>query len=371
MWPGISFAILAASLAFAEESGSAGLKSLYEAQRWAELHDALGKVKGNDLYRGAVGVIFNQDPRRTENLLLSVIKSAPRSEGAYQAYEWLSHLYLRSGQYSRLLTMMDERWATFPERPERKQEEAELGGFRGLPDQIVADTRPSILQHENGSIFIPLSVNGSSATYFFDTGAWVSCMSESEAQRLGLRIRRTSGKMGTMTNSAGFRTAVAREVVVGELHLKNVSFAIFPDDREPWSVLPPGRRGIIGMPILLAFRTLRWVPDGALEIGGKSAPLDVRKSNLIFDDDHLVVTVGIQGRKTLAALDTGALGTDLYQNLAAQFPSLMESGKKESTEVRGVGGAEKYDSVIVPELRFEVGGVETVLRPAHVLLNRG
>jgi len=48
----------------------------------------------------------------------------------------------------------------------------------------------------------------------------------------------------------------------------------------------------------------------------------------------------------------------------------MESGKKESTEVRAVGGAETYESVIIPELRFEVGGMETVLRPAHVLLNR-
>jgi predicted aspartyl protease len=194
-------------------------------------------------------------------------------------------------------------------------------------------------------------------------------MSESEAQRLGLSIRETTGKMGTMTNSADFRTAVAREVVVGEIHLKNVSFAIFPDDREPWSVLPPGRRGIIGMPILLAFHTLRWVPDGALEIGRRSAPLDVSKSNLIFDDDHLAVTVGAQGKEALAVLDTGALSTDLYQALVVQFPSLMESGKKEPTEVRGVGGDETYDSLIIPELKFEVGGLETVLRPAHVLLN--
>jgi predicted aspartyl protease len=371
MWEGISFAILAASLAFAEESSSVALKSLYEARRWAELHEALGDVKGNNLYRGAVAVVFNQDPLRTENLLLSVIKSAPRSEEAYQAHEWLSHLYLRSGQYRRLLLIMDKQWATFPEKSERKEEEAELGGFRGLPDQIARKTRPSILQHENGSIFIPLSVNGSSATYFFDTGAWVSCMSESEAQRLGLSIRGTSGKMGTMTNSVGFRTAVAREVVVGQIHLKDVSFAIFPDDREPWSVLPPGHRGIIGMPILLAFHTLRWVPEGALEIGGKSSPLEVRKSNLIFDDDHLAVTVGVQGRKGLAALDTGALSTDLYQALAAQFPSLMESGKRESSEVRGVGGPETYESVVIPELRFEVGGLETVLRPARILLNRG
>lgn len=173
-----------------------------------------------------------------------------------------------------------------------------------------------------------------------------------------------------MTSSAGFRTAVAQEVVVGEIHLKNVSFAIFADDREPWSDLPPGRRGIIGMPILLAFRTLRWAPEGALEIGGKAARLEVRKSNLIFDDDHLAVSVGVQGGKGLAALDTGALSTDLYQTLTIQFPSLMESSKKESREVRGVGGAETYDSLIIPELTFELGGLETVLRPAHVLLNR-
>lgn len=369
-WLCILFALLVAPIVYAEDTADARLKVLYEERRWAELHDAIGKGKDNELYRGAVAVVFNQDPRRAENLLLSVIRSSPRSEESYQAYEWLSHLYLRFGQYHRLLRIMEKRWAGFPEKSDRKPEQDAMSGFRGLPDQVVELTHSAVLRHEKASIFVPLTINGSAAEYFFDTGAWVSCMSASEAKRLGLSVRDTAGTLGSMTNAAGFRSAVAKEAVIGKIHFRNVSFAVFPDTQEPWLTLAPGRRGLIGIPILVAFRTLRWTAGGALEIGGKQAALDVHKSNLIFDDDHLAVMIDVGGRKALGALDTGAESTDFYQTLAAQFPSLVESGKKGVTEVRGVGGVETYDSLTLPEFKFTVGGLETALRPAHVLLNR-
>ncbi|MEO7145952.1 MAG: hypothetical protein ABI165_20865, partial [Bryobacteraceae bacterium] len=77
------------------------------------------------------------------------------------------------------------------------------------------------------------------------------------------------------------------------------------------------------MPILLGFRTLRWVADGAVEIGQNPGPADARQSNLVFDDDHLVVSAALNGRKVPATLDTGAIGTDLYAAFAQQFPSLL------------------------------------------------
>jgi len=39
----------------------------------------------------------------------------------------------------------------------------------------------------NGSI--PVSVNGTSGEYLFDTGAWQSVVTEPEARRLGLTVR--------------------------------------------------------------------------------------------------------------------------------------------------------------------------------------
>lgn len=195
-------------------------------------------------------------------------------------------------------------------------------------------------------------------------------MSESEAKRLGLIIRETSGTLGQAAGArVGFRIAVAQQVVVGKTHFQNVSFAVFPDNQEPWSTLPPGRRGILGIPVLVAFRTLCWNREGTLEIGAKPQAIHIRKSNLVFDNDHLVVTSIVQGREVRATLDTGALTTDLYKPFADEFASLLaEKGKKDSTEVRGVGHAEIFDSMTLPELKIRIAGLNTTLSPAHVLL---
>src|SRR5579871_493012 len=336
----------------------AELRSLYEGRRWTELQVALQKHKGGALYRGVVAAVFNDD-RRAERLLRSVIASAPRSDDAYEAYEWLAHIYFRTGQYHRYIADMEARWAAFPNKSELKNEQAAVAGFRGLPDQTVDGTGPARLPHEPGKIFIPISINNSSATYFFDTGAWVNCMSESEARRLGLAIHEADGTLGTGTGARiQFRTAVAPQLTVGNTRFKNVSFAIFRDDQEPWSDLPVGRRGLIGIPVILGLRTLRWTRDGILEIGMKSAPAGRRTSNLFFDDDHLVVAAQSGERKMLATLDTGAQTTDLYEAFARQFADVIrDAGQKDTTEVRGVGHSETFQSVTLPELRLNVGNL--------------
>ena len=50
---------------------------------------------------------------------------------------------------------------------------------------------------------------------------------------------------------------------------------------------------------------------------------------------------------------------------------IVESGRKGSTQVHGVGGAESYASVTLPEITFEIGGIHTILRSRDVLMNRG
>jgi hypothetical protein len=362
--------LFTASFLFGQRIPTTDLKALYDAQKWAELHDGIKKTKGNHFYRGAVAVVFHQNPRQAESLLDSVIKAGPKSDEAYQAYEWLSHLFLYSGRYKRLVSTMEARWAAFPGREGEQQEKAEIAPFRGLPDQVTVSVRPSTVPHADKSIFIPLSVNGLSAAYFFDTGAWLNAMSESEAKRLGLRFSDATGSSSTMTGRAGFRTAVADQLTVSGVRLENVSFAVFPDDGEPWSLLQPGRRGLLGMPIILAFRTLRWAQNGTVRIGEKPASFDVHRANMLFDNDHLAVTVEHKGHRALGAVDTGAETTDLLREFAVQFPATMVLGKKGTTQVRGVGGAESYESVTLPEITFEIGGIHTILRSQDVLMTR-
>jgi predicted aspartyl protease len=367
----ILLGILTIALGCRQHPMRGDLKALYEAQRWPELYDALEGTQGNDFYRGAVAVTFHQDPQRAESYLKSTIAAAPTSDEAYQAYEWLSHLFLYTGQYQRAVAIMEAKWTAFPEKTARVQEQAEFAAFQGAPDQITERAEPSTVPHEENSIFIPVSINGSPATFFFDTGAWVSTIGESEAKRLGLQFTDATGTLTTMTRPARFRTAVASRVVVGDVELANVTFFVGPDDQEPWSVLPSGRRGLLGIPVILAFRTLRWARSGTMRIGEPPAAFDVHTSNVVFDNDHLAVRVAFERRTAFAVVDTGAEGTDMFREFSVQFPSTMASGTKGSTQVRGVGGAESYESVRLPVLAFEVGGRWAILHGPHVLLSRG
>src|SRR5204863_3620807 len=82
---------------------SSQIKALYGDRNWLELSAALSQSESFPLYRASLAAAFNQNSRSTERQLLAVIKAAPRSEDAYEAYEQLSHLYLRQGQYHSLI----------------------------------------------------------------------------------------------------------------------------------------------------------------------------------------------------------------------------------------------------------------------------
>ena len=81
--------VLMVSAGLADDSAHSEIKSLYDARRWAELYRAVQGHQAPALYRGAVTAVFGDD-RRAEPILRSVISSAPHSEEAYEAYEWLA-----------------------------------------------------------------------------------------------------------------------------------------------------------------------------------------------------------------------------------------------------------------------------------------
>jgi hypothetical protein len=118
---------------------------LDDGRQWLESGADLN-ANSSMLLRGAAAAAFNEPS--AERLLRSVIQSQPGSDAANQAHELLSRIYLRSGQYRRLIENLD-RWATsFPNRTEMQSEKADVEQFRGLPDQRNGEKRVSILAHD-------------------------------------------------------------------------------------------------------------------------------------------------------------------------------------------------------------------------------
>jgi hypothetical protein len=121
--------------------------------------------------------------------------------------------------------------------------------------------------------------------------------------------------------------------------------------------------------MLVGLKTVRWQKAGNVEFAKKSKPFNIRDANLVFDNDHLIVSATVQGEKIRATVDTGAVSTNLYKLFAVKFEGLVKkNGKSGKTEVRGVGHAESFQSITLPKLNIRFGGADTVLSPAHVLL---
>jgi predicted aspartyl protease len=354
---------------------STDLESLYKSREWFELRDAVRASNAPAFYRGAVACGFG-DLQEARQQFTSVIKSAPKSEKAYQSRNMLAYLYFRTGQYRHALKEIDQMLMI---RPDNASDQAGRKLYMALsqsPEQSVTRQRVSRLPYEVkiGDPFIPLSVNGNVVKYLLDTGANISVMSESEAKRVGLTFHQVPVSASKIRGSSGaqsqssYRIAVAEQVVVGQFHLSHVAFLVLPDDQEPWTDLRLGERGALGISVLHAFRTVRFSNEGIFEIGFPSKP-QVQQSNLCFQDAYPIVEAELFTRRLRLALDTGAAETHLTVRFAKEFEGLLNDGKKSTRDVLGVDGSRRIEAVTLQELRFQVGGFNTLLRPAQVLLS--
>jgi hypothetical protein len=347
------------------QTSTGDLDTLYQARQWFELRETVTD-RSPAVLRGAVATAFNE-PARAESLLRSIVHDQPRSAAANDAYALLSQIYIRSGQYSRFLRTHREWGTTFSDSSELQREKENVEKFGGRPDQVNGPGRRATLRHEADALSVPVSIDGKTDDFLFDTGAWQSAMTELKARKLGLAIRDgTKVLVGSSGQAATFRTAVAKEVVLGAMRFRNVSFAVIAAE----GLFRDVELGVIGMPILLAVGRIRWSKDGTVEIGSTSPPSPSTTPNLVFDRHRLLLRADVLGRQVLTTFDTGANTTDLNANFATLFPDVVARGKKGTQDITGVGGTQSFDSVELPELVVNIGLKSATLRPAYVTLQR-
>ena len=318
------------------------------------------------LLRAAAATAFNAS-EEAEALLWEVVRSQP--EAADDAYELLCRIYRRSGLYTRLGDTHRMWAAAFPDSAGVRRWAEDRDKF-SRPDQINSARTPFVLKHTgDGYPTLPVSINGIGDNFIVDTGAWQSALTEKEARRLGLTVR---DEAATLVDASGtrtsFRTAIADDVVIGNMRFRNVSFAVIA----PTGHFQDAELGVIGMPILLAIGTIQWSTDGTVTLGG-AIPADSFQMtpNLAFDSSRLLLSSNVLGKTVLTILDTGANTTELNANFADAFPDFVRTrGKPGKADITGIGGSRTFDSVELPELLFTIGTKDVMIRPASVTLQR-
>lgn len=348
------------------------LKAAYEANQVFALRDAVSHAPASLFYKGAVNASLNS-VRAAEADLRSVIQHDPHSEDAYEAHDLLGNMYFRNGMYRE---GYGEIVAALQERPDASDAKNMLSFFtalKALPQMTVVESKPTSIDVEPNSIFLPLKANGRDLTFFFDTGAGISVIGESEAKELGIMTKSVEGKMGDASGQgvSGLQIALVSDLRIGGLHLRNVPFLVIADIGEPWNHLPKSRHGIIGLPLLLAMQTIRWTPMGKFEFGFPSQTLNPGTCNMLFHNSNPVIDVLVEKRHLDFTLDTGAVDTDLNPQFAKVLPALMKTGTPEKRSIEGLGGSVENSSILLSSVIFEIGSKSVVLKPAHVFIDHG
>jgi predicted aspartyl protease len=349
-------------------------KHLYETHQWFALRDAVNAAAEHApvFFKGAVEAAFNETEAADRDLKMD-IRGEPHSTRSPSARDLLVALYYRQGRYKTALTSFDLYHYT-PANDDEKKERAMLVAMAQAGDLSVSVPKQSAsvaIDLVDGNLFLPITINNSPASYAFDNGASVSMMSESEAKRLGLTVQSTGASMYTMTGAnIAMRIAVANDLAIGGMHFAHVVFDVVPDANPPFDELPAGKRGIIGLPVLLAMKNQRWsATKKTFEFNFLTAIVRTSATTygLALEDTSTFTQVLYKHTMLLMSLDTGAQHTYLYPTFTAAFPAVVAAGTKETKKVTGVGGSTDFDSVLLESVPLTVGGLPVTLKPAHVL----
>jgi len=345
-------------------------QQLYERHRWFELRDAIAGNTVPPLYSGAVASAFNRTAD-AERLLNRAVREASTIEVANEAREALGNLYMRLGRSSDMLRVFDELLAVAPSRSDVRNVLQAFESFRRLPNQSarVGWERPFRCSVSANGVRLPVIVNGKAVEWLFDSAFSHSALSESEARMLGVVSMR--GARATAEDFAGgttsTRTAVAGRMTVGDAELRNVPVLVFPDSQPPWNEQAPGKRGTIGLPVILALEGIRWTRDGTCQVGSSSKRPAKADVNLAFDGVTPVTRVQLLGKPLEFVLDTGNQGgTQLWERFGGDCPDVASRGRKGTRQVHQIGGSEEREILVIPELRLRVGEFDGVLQPANM-----
>lgn len=309
-----------------------------------------------DLVLGIVATAFN-DLGAAERDLKPLARRRGRDATKDPARQLLETIYARNGQVRKALAYANEE-----ERPL-------LEKLSHYPELSVAHrgyARVQASRAHDGGLILPVSIGGREARFQIDTGSNMSLIKLSEASRLGLRLLPVSKRITDVTGvSFDAYLAIVPALAVGDTRLKNAPFWVVDDARLD---VP----GLLGIDVLLKFRTIRWNSSGVVEIGFPARPLDGREANMYFEDAYPIVQATSHGQDGLTFyLDTGFTDTHFFVPFAARLLDVVStSGRQSMYEMSGEAGSSKLKDLVVPKITLHVGGMDVSLRNAVVLLEK-
>jgi len=328
------------------------------------------------------GVLANREGHILESiqLLNSVLPSIRRSrpDRAVVALQALADDYTKSFQYGDAAQAYGDLLTHFssqlePEELKGSKDDAGLAQvLREAPAQTVTWDGAVRLKTERNplnSMNVELTVNGVQGPWLLDTGANLSLVSKSFAERLGLKflpgVAQTPGGLTGIENP--LRVALLPTLQIGGATLHNVVVMVLDDanlniklGKQKYQI-----NGIIGYPVFQALGTITFLHDGEFEAGNKARATGTG-ARMYMNQLTPIIECKVEGNDLPFSFDTGASGTDLLVRYYQRFHSESKAWKKGKAKTAGAGGVVKREIYIQPQVKLGIGDKTVTLERVSI-----
>lgn len=231
-----------------------------------------------------------------------------------------------------------------------------------------------MMRNAVGLLAIEVAAGAAASSWIVDTGAELTTIPESTATKLGVRMLKGSATIATSTTiQVAGHLGVIDTLSIGTARVRHVPVLVLPDTmlRLPGGSVMPG---ILGLPILAAFRQIAWVNRGSTLCLGADAcapasAFGAKTLPMYWTGGSIGVPVTLGSTQRPAQLDTGSNAVELSQaGFKELSPAQIASAKERSGRIGGAGGILNVKSLTLPTLDFNLAGVP--VHDTNVPVNR-
>jgi len=237
-----------------------------------------------------------------------------------------------------------------------------LSEVKPLQIFIPHDTKIQIIP-EKSAPQVQVRTPKDSVLLVFDTGAGMSSVTKSVANRLGIKILADSFiAAGPTANTEYMSIGIADTLYLGDILYKNVVFGIFEDELFARSEHDFVIYGTLGFPEIKALSSMKIHKNGILEILKNE---EEHKSNMMFSRlQEIVVQVN---DSLLLILDTGAAWSNLSVNYYNKNKEQIDKTGQLTTKTRsGMGGSKEFSAYKLNDFPIKINTSTTILPEINV-----
>jgi predicted aspartyl protease len=240
----------------------------------------------------------------------------------------------------------------------------------GSPHQTVSGSRSFTVTGKRdafGLFQIPVMAGNYTGSWVVDSGANLSVIRRSIAERIGLTVSRSEAVGQGVGAPVRVHTAVIPDLKVGKALLHNVAVVVVQDSALGDPKASYQIDGCLGFPALATFGAVTFYQDGRVRFGNVPRRQTNSFHNLFLENFTPLVAADLGIGIRLFALDTGAQGTVLSAQFYQEDTRAIDFTNPVSFELAGVGGSLSTTAYMLASVVARFGGECSIIEDVPLL----